>query len=288
MTNGPKRRRSPVTPYSQHVTKALTSTGAGAAAPGPVKSRRRRRRLRRLIDRSEWGLATVALLFLVAYAWPILQPSIGRDWKRVCDAVEFAAWIIFLIDYVARVWAAPSRRQYFMKHLLDLLIVALPALRPLRLMRLVILFRVLNRKAAASLRGRVPLYVTISALTLVVCGALAVLDAERGAAGSNIKSFGNALWWSVVTVTTVGYGDHYPVTVQGRFIAAGLMIGGVALIGVVTASFAAWFIDRVRDDEEEAEAATRRDLELIATRLEVLTQEVRALRAERAAIDQDA
>jgi voltage-gated potassium channel len=237
--------------------------------------------VRRWINRSEWLLAAVALLFLLAYAWPILQPSLGRGWKRVCAGVEFGSWIVFLVDYTARVLAAPNRRRYFTKHLLDLLIVALPALRPLRLLRLVILFRVLNRKAAASLRGRVPLYVTISALTLVVCGALAVLDAERYAAGSNIRSFGNALWWAVVTVTTVGYGDHFPVTLQGRFVAAGLMIGGVALIGVVTASFAAWFIDRVRDEEEEAQAATQRDLELIAARLDALTDEIRALRAER-------
>jgi voltage-gated potassium channel len=260
------------------VTKALT---VGATRPTANPARRRRRQVRKWLERSDWALAAVALLFLVAYAWPILQPTLGGTWKHACEVVEFGSWIVFLVDYVVRVWAAPNRRTYFTKHLLDLVIVALPALRPLRLMRLVILFRVLNRKAAASLRGRVPLYVTVSAMTLVACGALAVLDAERHAPGSNISSFGNALWWAVVTVTTVGYGDHFPVTLQGRFVAAGLMIGGVALIGVVTASFAAWFIDRVRDDHEEAQAATQRDLELIAVRLEALTEEVRALRAER-------
>jgi voltage-gated potassium channel len=224
-------------------------------------------------------LAGVAVLFLVAYAWPILQPGLGPDWKRLCGDIMFGSWVVFLFDYVVRVWAARDRRQYFTRHILDLLIVALPALRPLRLLRLVVLFRVLNRKAAASLRGRVPLYVSVSAGTLVFCAALAVLDAERKAPGANITSFGNSLWWAVVTVTTVGYGDHYPVTLQGRFVAGGLMIGGVALIGVVTASFAAWFIDRVRDDEQAAEAATRRDLEQIVARLDTLTSEVRALRA---------
>jgi voltage-gated potassium channel len=235
--------------------------------------------LRGWLNSTEWALAGIAVLFLLAYAWPILQPDLGRNWKRVCSTVEFASWLVFLLDYGVRLWAARDRRLYFTKHLLDLVIVALPALRPLRLLRLVVLFRVLNRKAAASLQGRVPLYVSMSAATLVVCAALAVLDAERGAPGSNIKSFGNALWWAIVTVTTVGYGDHFPVTVQGRFVAGGLMIGGVALIGVVTASFAAWFIDRVRDEEQEAEAATRRDLEQIVARLDTLTSEVRALRA---------
>jgi voltage-gated potassium channel len=238
----------------------------------------RRKRVRTWINNTEWVLAAVAVLFLLAYAWPILEPGLGSDWKRLCGVIQVAAWMIFLLDYVARVWAARDRRRYFTKHLLDLMIVALPALRPLRLLRLVILFRVLNRKAAAALRGRVPLYVSVSAGTLVLCAALAVLDAERHAAGSNIKSFGDALWWAVVTVTTVGYGDHFPVTLEGRCVALGLMIGGVALIGVVTASFAAWFIDRVRDQEKELQVATQRDLEQLVGRIDTLTEEVRALR----------
>jgi voltage-gated potassium channel len=259
--------------------------GSGAAAARSSGELRKltplQRRVRGWLDEIDWLLAATALLFLAAYAWPILQPHLDHGWRRVCTAVTLAAWVLFAADYAARVWLARDRRRYFLRHLLDLLIVALPALRPLRLLRLVILFRVLNRRAAATLRGRVPLYVTVSASTLVVCAALAVLDAERGAAGANIKSFGNALWWAVVTVTTVGYGDHFPVTLQGRFVAVGLMIGGVALIGVVTASFAAWFIDRVRDEEEENEAATRRDLERLTAQVAELTAEVRALRAER-------
>lgn len=238
-----------------------------------------RKQVRTWIGETEWVLAGVALVFLAAYAWPILQPDLGREWRRACALVQYVAWAVFLLDYLVRVWAAGNRRRYFAKHLLDLLIVALPALRPLRLLRLVVLFRILNRKATASLQGRVPLYVTVSAGTLVICAALAVLDAERGAPGANIKSFGNAVWWAVVTVTTVGYGDHFPVTLQGRVVAVGLMIGGVALIGVVTASFAAWFIDRVRDEEEEIQAATQHDLHEIAARLEELTREVRELRA---------
>jgi voltage-gated potassium channel len=264
--------REPAAPYSPGVSDAAPTRRSASTASG------RRQRLRTWLNSTDWALASIAVLFLLAYAWPILQPDLAAGWRHTCSVVEFAAWLIFLLDYLARVWAARDRREYFTRHVLDLLIVALPALRPLRLLRLVILFRVLNRKAAASLRGRIPLYVTISAGTLVLCAALAVLDAERHAPGSNIKTFGAALWWAVVTVTTVGYGDHFPVTLEGRFVAVGLMIGGVALIGVVTASFAAWFIDRVRDEEDEVQAATRRDLEQIAARLDTLTREVRALR----------
>ena len=270
----------PARPYSRRVTDALTADRAAQIAPavGTRRANARRKRARTWISDSQWILAAVAVLFLMAYAWPILEPDLDHGWQRLCATVQLAAWAIFLLDYLARVWAAKHRRRYFTKHILDLVIVALPALRPLRLLRLVILFRVLNRRAAATLRGQVPLYVSVSAATLVICAALAVLDAERAAAGSNIKTFGDAIWWAVVTVTTVGYGDHFPVTLQGRFVAVGLMIGGVALIGVVTASFAAWFIDRVRDEEEELQTATQRDLEQIAARLDTLTREVQALR----------
>jgi voltage-gated potassium channel len=268
----------------REATPELRPSSLGAAGRRAGELRRispRQRKMKAWLNQADWVLAAVALLFLAAYAWPILEPSLGRPWRRICSTVTVAAWLLFLADYVARLWLARDRRRYFTRHLLDLLIVALPALRPLRLLRLVILFRVLNRKAAASLRGRVPLYVSISASSLVLCASLAVLDAERHAAGTNIKTFGDAVWWAVVTVTTVGYGDHFPVTLQGRFVAGGLMIGGVALIGVVTASFAAWFIDRVRDDEDRVQAATQRDLEQVTARLEELTAEVRALRESR-------
>jgi len=243
--------------------------------------------MRRLLNTTEWVFVAFAMLFLAGYAWPILQPGLAQPWRRVCSLAVTVTYLLFVVEYIARLWSARERRKYFLRHLPDLAIVALPMLRPLRLLRLLVLFRVINRKAADALQGRVPLYVTISAVTLVVCGALAVLDAERGHPHSNIQTFGQAVWWAVVTVTTVGYGDYFPVTTAGRFVAVGLMIGGVALIGVVTASFAAWFIDRVRDGDEAEQAATRQDihqtrqdLDRIMQRLDTLTSEVSALRDE--------
>jgi voltage-gated potassium channel len=76
-------------------------------------------------------------------------------------------------------------------------------------------------------------------------GALAVLDAERSAPGANIVTLGDAAWWTATTVTTVGYGDKYPTTVEGRLIAVSLMVLGLALLGVVTAAIASWFVERI-------------------------------------------
>lgn len=104
--------------------------------------------------------------------------------------------------------------------------------------------------------------------------ALAILDAERGAEGSNIGSFRDALWWAFATVTTVGYGDRFPVTVGGRGVAVGLMLAGIALIGVVTATFASWLIERVAEVEEEGQQATRRDVAVLSRQIEELRSEL--------------
>ncbi len=130
-------------------------------------------------------------------------------------------------------------------------------LRPLRLLRLVTLLSVLNRTGSQGLRGRVVTYAAGGTTLLVLCGALAITDAERSQTGATITSFGDALWWAVSTMTTVGYGDTYPITTTGRVVAAFLMLGGIAVLGVVTATLASWLVERVTEANEAEQAATR-------------------------------
>jgi voltage-gated potassium channel len=88
----------------------------------------------------------------------------------------------------------------------------------------------------------------VSMAVAIVAGgavaALAMLDAERQNPNANIKTYGDALWWALTTMSTIGYGDRYPTTVEGRLVAGALMLGGVALLGVITAALASWFVDR--------------------------------------------
>jgi voltage-gated potassium channel len=77
-----------------------------------------------------------------------------------------------------------------------------------------------------------------------------ITQAERTAPEGNIKTIGDGLWWAISTVTTVGYGDRFPTTNQGRLIALGLMLLGVSLIGVISATMAAWFVRMMQKDDE--------------------------------------
>ena len=193
---------------------------------------------------TEWPLTVLAVIFLVTYAVTVIQDVPSGE--PVSDTVMNVVWVCFVIDYLVSLTLARPRGRWFVTHLHELVIVALPVLRPLRLLRLISVVRVLHRGGALAFRGRVAAYVVITTTTLVLVAGLAVLDAEQDAPGSNIRSFGDALWWAFTTITTVGYGDYYPVTLAGRLVAVGLMAAGVALLGTVTALLATWFVDQVR------------------------------------------
>lgn len=223
--------------------------------------------------RSDVPLSAAALLFLLAYAVPVAWPGTPELVEQTCGWVVALTWAGFGVDYVVRVFLATDRRSFVRGHLLDLAVIALPLLRPLRLLRLVALLSVLNRAGARTLRGRVVTYVAGGTTLLVTVGALAVTDAERGAAGANIGSLGDGLWWAITTMTTVGYGDQFPVTTTGRVVAVGLMLGGIALLGIVTATLASWLVDRVSAETEQEQAATRAEVDALAA-------EIRALRAQ--------
>jgi voltage-gated potassium channel len=220
---------------------------------------------------SEWPLTAAAVLFLVCYAWEVIGDLTGSR-AALAETVMAATWVIFLADYIANLVLAPQRWRWFRTHLLDLAIVVLPILRPLRLLRLVTLLGVLQRTAGTAFRGRVVLYVAGASVLLVFVAALAVLDAERSAPGATITTFGNALWWAFVTITTVGYGDFTPVTITGRLVAGALMLGGVALLGIVTATLASWIVERLAIKEEDAQAATRGEIRALAQQVAQLQE----------------
>jgi voltage-gated potassium channel len=133
-------------------------------------------------------------------------------------------------------------------HPLELITVLLPFLRPLRLLRVISFGTLVIQKVAVGRQFAITLKVFLASILLAYIGAVQITITERGVEGSNIKNFGDGLWWAITTVTTVGYGDRFPITSTGRVLAVCLMLVGISLMGVITASVAAWFVKMSQDD----------------------------------------
>jgi voltage-gated potassium channel len=248
--------------------------------------------------RVDWWLTGLAVVFLVAYAWQVLDTSIGPVWGAVLEVVITGTWVLFGIDYAVRIVLARQRWRFFRTHLLDLVILALPMFRQLRALRVITVISVLNRQLRDDFRGRVAVYVAGSVVLVGFVASLAVLDAERDAPEASITTFGDAVWWTLTTISTVGYGDRYPVTLEGRVVAASLMVSGIALLGVVTASIASWFVETVRltraEVADEITDHVEQDLEEVSVdvgrtevQLAAVLAELRAISSRLDALERD-
>ncbi len=187
--------------------------------------------------------------------------------------IDWIIWGIFGAEYLIRLILAPSKRTFVRSNKFDLLVIALPFLRPLRVMRSVRMLRVLRAARIMTFLGRTLdagrdimtrhklNYVLLITGIVVIAGAAAVDAAERAVAGSNINSFGDALWWAMTTVTTVGYGDRFPTTPLGRGIGVVLMVLGINVFGLLAGSLASYFV------EQEEEKKLDPQLEEINERL---------------------
>jgi voltage-gated potassium channel len=225
-------------------------------------------------------LAALGLVFLAVYALPILKPDLSPSYQTACSTISLVVWIVFVVDYVARLAMAGERLQFVRRHWLDLLIIALPMLRPLRAVRGLVGLRAISHGGSPFTRRHVVAAVTATVAAGGIVAALAMLDAERANPRANIKTYGDALWWALSTMTTVGYGDRYPVTGEGRLVAAALMVAGVALLGVITASLASWFVERV-GQATRTEQATLVAVRALRDELDAIRQELRAANAPR-------
>jgi voltage-gated potassium channel len=231
-------------------------------------------RLDRYERRMEWPLAAVATVFLVVFSVRVLdQPRGGLS--TFLTVAWWATYGVFVIDYVVRIGLAEQRLRWFVRHLFDFAIIALPALRPLRLLSLAVVIKTLQSAIGHNIRGKVIAYTAFGSIVIVYGASLAILDVERGH-NPHMNNFGDALWWAFTTVTTVGYGDTVPVTVEGRFVAVALMVAGVSLLGVVTATLASWIVQRVSEEDTAGEAATAAQIEELRDEIRKLSETINA------------
>lgn len=226
-------------------------------------------RLERYRLRADPWLFALALAFMTAWTLRIaLRDIASHDVHRVLLLAMGAIWLLFLVDIVARAALSGRPGKYLLRHPVDVIVVLVPAAQPLKLLAVFA-----TSSAVATRRGRVAsVRAVVASLVLVMwAGATAMLAAERDAPDATITSFGDAVWWAPVTIFTVGYGDMYPVTLGGRVIAVILMCTGVALLGVVTASVAAWFMSASRSENR---SATSPEVESLNARVAALESKI--------------
>ena len=214
-----------------------------------------------------YELFIVALsIFSIGNVVIVLGPF-DQDTKAVALIIDVVLSLIFLADFFLRLSRSHPRRVYFIDHegWLDLLgSLPFPLFRLLRLVRVTKAIRRVRamggrRVVRAVIRERAQsalLLATFLVIVIMEVGSILVVAAERGAPNANITTGGDALWWSLVSVTTVGYGDKFPVTALGRLIGSVMLITGVGLFGVFTGYIARVFLTpRSEDNPEAAEIA---------------------------------
>jgi voltage-gated potassium channel len=187
-------------------------------------------------------LTFLALAFLVAFSYPAFVNPVPSSTQTLLNIVQWVSWIAFAADLIYGLFKAKDKKKYLMKHPLEVAAVLLPFLRPLRLLRVISFGSLVIQKVAVGRQFAITIKVIITSIFVAYISAVQITIIERDIDGSNIKNFGDGLWWAITTVTTVGYGDRFPTTTEGRFLAVGLMIMGISLMGVITASVASWFV----------------------------------------------
>jgi voltage-gated potassium channel len=228
----------------------------------------------------------IALMVLSVYVLIALfiqgMFDLSEEMDSLLNKTDFGICLVFQADFFHRLHQAPSKAKFLRWGWIDFVssIPLLTTSRVGRMVRVVKLFKILRAFRSVRLLLRYLMrnrtqntFVTVAAISCLVAmfGSMAILNLEKDSPDRNIKTPSDALWWSVVTLTTVGYGDRFPVSDGGRIVAAILMTAGVGLFGTFTGFVASMFVEPdIKREENEVHA---------------LAQEIKALRRELRSVD---
>lgn len=199
----------------------------------------------------------LSIYSLGALGADLLLP-LDLETRQLLRRIDDFVCVVFLLDFFVHLWLAPSKRDFWRMGWVDLL-SSIPEIGWLRWARAFRVFRILrtlrsfsavyHHFAAERVRGAFVM-VGMMLLIAVLFATIAVFEIERGAVGANIHSAGDSLWWAFATITTIGYGDHYPVTAAGRIVAVVLVVFGLSFFGTFTAYVASFFLEKTQLKEE--------------------------------------
>ena len=219
-------------------------------------------------ERSSTPMFVASVLYLLAFAAPIMSTRIQEPYDGYLNIIQMILWGLFAADYCIRLYLAP-RRLYFITHnLMNLAIVLLPAWRIVSFLAMIHLTTNRQYKRLSELAVKLFGYTAI----FIIMFALAIYSVESSEPGAMIRDLPTAYWWTFTTLATVGYGDVYPVTGIGRVIAVVVMLYGVGMVAVATGALASWIIEKIGGREEQEYPATKADVD-------DLRQEISELRA---------
>lgn len=219
-------------------------------------------------ERSSRPMFVASVLYLLAFAAPIMSTRIQEPYDGYLNILQLILWGLFAADYCIRLYLAP-RRLYFITHnLMNLAIVLLPAWRIVSFLAMIHLTTNRQYKRLSELAVKLFGYTAI----FIIMFALAIYSVESSEPGAMIRDLPTAYWWTFTTLATVGYGDVYPITGIGRVIAVVVMLYGVGMVAVATGALASWIIEKIGGREEQEYPATKADVD-------DLRQEISELRA---------
>lgn len=251
-----------------------------------------------LVDRIErvtkYPLALLGVAWLVI-AITVVTTDLNGSASTALVATLFSLWAILLVEYLVRLVVTPDRRGYLRRRWVEPATVVVPPFQGWHFVGIEKMCLLLHEGAlrvTTILKHHGLFRVLIAAAGTLFIGAWLVLLFEKNATGSNIHNYPDALWWAIVTVTTVGYGDRFPVTGGGRTVAVILMLVGIGLIGVLTATVASVFIkehtDATKEEFKRGHADLGQQLALICDRLADIESRLGATPDEMATVEETA
>jgi voltage-gated potassium channel len=248
-----------------------------------------------LVDRIErvtkFPMALLGVAWLVI-AIIVLTDEVNGSASTFLVGSLFVLWVIMLVEYLVRLVVTPDSLGYLRRRWVEPATVVVPPLQGWHVVgieKVTLLVREGELRVEAILKHHSLFRVLIAAAGTLIIGSWLVLLFEENTKGSNIHQYPDALWWAIVTVTTVGYGDRFPVTEGGRAVAVILMLVGIGLIGVLTATVASVFIkehtDANKEEFKKGHADLGQQLSVISDRLADVEHRLGATPAEVAAVD---
>jgi len=267
-------------------------------AANPITNNKTANRPARKITTYDLVIGLLAIFSLIILI-PLHFGNLSQSDQIVLIVLEDSLCAVFLFDFFRSLRLAPNKWGYFLKGggWLDLLgSIPLSAFAIFRVARLFRIIRLLRKMTGGELRRILTrrlaqstlLFTLVIALFLIFTISWIVLRAEQNAPGANIKTYHEAVWWAFVTITTVGYGDYYPVTGVGQSMAIILMFFGLGIIGVLSSFLASTFISLQsrRKAKVEGEKQNDEDEDNDEDETSNLEAELAAMKAELAAIKQ--